>query len=133
MTLIVANLVLALTDTMAGASLFAPERRIFWAIAALVSVVIAAVFTVPMFATLFELARPDAVTLAIGLATALISGGSSAGTRWRIRQGSMSATSRWSGANSTDPFPGEQEAVDAEGHARMKGVGLALWNVDVRK
>jgi Ca2+-transporting ATPase len=70
------NLVMALGDAMsAEGRLFAPHRRVFWAIAAAVAGALALILTVPALAAVFQVARPPAPLLAAALAVAVVSGG----------------------------------------------------------
>lgn len=73
--LVLANLVLALTDAMSGdGSLWAPHRRLFWSIAAALVVLLAFVFSVPEFAAIFRMAAPSPAILALAVTVAIISG-----------------------------------------------------------
>ncbi len=81
LALVFGNLVLTLTDSAATSGLFAPHRRVFWLIAATVALVMSLVFSVPAFASMFEVAPPPPTLLAAALAIALISGGWTASLR----------------------------------------------------
>ncbi|HET6970145.1 MAG TPA: HAD-IC family P-type ATPase [Phenylobacterium sp.] len=74
--LVVGNLVLALANAMSGEGrLLAPHRRIYWLIAAAASLLLAIVLLAPAAAAMFEVVRPDARLLAIGVAVAVVAGG----------------------------------------------------------
>jgi Ca2+-transporting ATPase len=73
--LVLGNLMLALADAMSmEGRLFAPHRRIFWAIASAIAAALAIIFTVPAASAVFEVARPDAALLLLALAVAAVSG-----------------------------------------------------------
>ncbi len=73
--LVLANLVLALTDAASSGQLFAPHRRTFWLIAAAIGGLMTAVLSVPPLASIFRVARPDTLMLGATLAIAIVSGG----------------------------------------------------------
>jgi P-type Ca2+ transporter type 2C len=86
--LVLANLVLALTDAASSGRLFAPHRRIFWAIAGAIAALMTAVLTVPPLAAIFRVARPDTPLLLATVATAVAAGGwLAAATRLRAAIG----------------------------------------------
>jgi len=73
--LVLGNLMLALADAMSmEGRLFAPHRRIFWAIAAAIAVALAVIFTVPAASAVFEVTRPDTALLMLAVAVAAVSG-----------------------------------------------------------
>jgi Ca2+-transporting ATPase len=73
--LVFGNLMLALADAMSmEGRLFAPHRRIFWAIASAIAAALAIIFTVPAASAVFEVAHPDAALLLLALAVAAVSG-----------------------------------------------------------
>ena len=73
--LVLGNLTLALTDAMSGEGrLFAPHRRIFWAIAAGIIAALVVVFTTPAARKVFEVSRPDTPLLLTAFAVALVGG-----------------------------------------------------------
>ncbi|MGE5500311.1 MAG: cation-translocating P-type ATPase [Ignavibacteriales bacterium] len=73
--LVLGNLILALADAMSGEGrLFAPHRRVFWAIAAGIAVALGVVFTLPAARHVFEVARPDAALLLTALGIAVVGG-----------------------------------------------------------
>ena len=70
------NLAMALGDAMSSEGrLFAPHRRVFWAIAAAVGAALGLVLTFPPAAAVFQVARPPAPLLLTALAVAAVSGG----------------------------------------------------------
>jgi len=73
--LVLANLVLALTDAASTGRLFAPHRRAFWTIAIAIAALMTAVLTTPALAAIFRVERPDPLLLGATLATAIVSGG----------------------------------------------------------
>ncbi len=73
--LVVGNLMLALTDSAASGRIFAPHRRVFWAITAGVAVVLAVVFTIEPVSAIFSVERPGAGLLALAVGTGLAGGG----------------------------------------------------------
>jgi Ca2+-transporting ATPase len=73
--LVIGNLGLALADSAGSGRLFAPYRRAYWLIATAIVAVLVGVFSVPAFAAVFGVARPDATLLGAALATAVIAGG----------------------------------------------------------
>ena len=73
--LVLANLVLALTDAASTGRLLAPHRRTFWIIALAIAALMTAVLTAPALADIFRVERPDPLLLAATLATAIVSGG----------------------------------------------------------
>src|SRR5690606_35667018 len=74
-TLVIANLLLALADTMAAdARLFGPHRRLFWYIASAVLLMLIAIYSVPQLAAIFQVQRPDVPTLLLALGVAAVSG-----------------------------------------------------------
>jgi Ca2+-transporting ATPase len=75
-TLVVANLVLALTDAVSvGSPLLAPHRWVYAVIAAAAGALLAAVLAVPMLARVFLMTPPDPELLAVALGVACASGG----------------------------------------------------------
>ena len=75
-TLVVANLVLALTDaTSVGSPLWAPHRWIYGLIASGAAGLLAAVLMVPTFARVFMMTPPDGGLLALAVGVAATSGG----------------------------------------------------------
>ncbi|MBU4061264.1 MAG: cation-translocating P-type ATPase [Alphaproteobacteria bacterium] len=73
--LVVGNLVLALTDSAASGRIFAPHRRVFWAIVAGVAVVLVIVFTIDPVSAIFAVDLPGAGLLAIAVGIGLAGGG----------------------------------------------------------
>jgi P-type Ca2+ transporter type 2C len=73
--LVLANLVLALSDASVGARLFDRRRVVFWLIALAASVVVGAVLYLPAVSEVFRVAAPGPELLAAALATALAAGG----------------------------------------------------------
>ena len=73
--LVIGNLGLALADSAGSGRLFAPYRRAYWLIATAIVAVLVGVFSVPPFAAVFGVARPDATLLGAALATAVIASG----------------------------------------------------------
>jgi len=74
-TLVLANLTLALTDAATTGDLLAPHRRVFWIIALTIVALLAAVISVPPLASIFKVAPPEPLLVAIVLAVAFLSGG----------------------------------------------------------
>jgi Ca2+-transporting ATPase len=72
--LVLGNLSLALADSMTSGGLFARHRRIFWAIAGAVVVILGLVFAIPGAADAFAVAAPDTRLLAAALAVAFAVG-----------------------------------------------------------
>lgn len=99
MTLVLANLVLALADAMStDGSLFAPHRRMFWSIAGVLVAVLATVVSVPALASIFRIAVPGLPVLLAAILIALVSGG------WlRVAETALAAmrNPRASGANAS--------------------------------
>jgi Ca2+-transporting ATPase len=76
LALVLGNLVLALADaSSARGPLFAPHRKIYWAIAALAAGVLALVLTVPTLAEVFKVSAPRPILLALAVGVAVVSGG----------------------------------------------------------
>jgi Ca2+-transporting ATPase len=76
LVLVLGNLVLALADaSSARGPLFAPHRKIYWAIAALAGGVLALILTVPTLAEVFKVSAPHPSLLALAVGAAVISGG----------------------------------------------------------
>ena len=76
LALVLGNLVLALADaSSARGPLFAPHRKIYWAIAALAGGVLALILTVPTLAEVFKVSTPHPYLLALAVGAAVISGG----------------------------------------------------------
>ena len=91
-TLVLANLVLALTDAMSmDGRLFAAHRRIYWAIVAGIGFILLLVFVWPPLAAMFKVASPPTPLLAASIFIALVSGswyGAAERVRmWRERRG----------------------------------------------
>ncbi|MBY0563228.1 MAG: cation-translocating P-type ATPase [Hyphomonadaceae bacterium] len=75
-TLVAANLILALSDTMsAEGRLFAPHRRIYWLIVSLIATLMLLVFVIAPLRAMFGVAAPSTLLLAASLAVAVASGG----------------------------------------------------------
>jgi Ca2+-transporting ATPase len=91
--LVLANLVLALTDAASSGRLFAPHRRTFWTIAVAIAALMTAVLTVPGLAGIFRVARPDTALLLAALGAAALSGGWMAAVA-RLRAGFGAAGTR---------------------------------------
>jgi Ca2+-transporting ATPase len=82
--LVLGNLTLALADSATSGRLFAPHRRTYWIIALAIVAVLALVFSVPAFAAVFKVARPDLRLALVSIAAAGVSGGWIAlAARWR--------------------------------------------------
>ena len=76
LALIVGNLVMALSGaSSSGGRLFAPHRKIYWAIASAAGGILAMVLLVPPLAGVFKVAPPHLPLLAIALVIACVSGG----------------------------------------------------------
>jgi Ca2+-transporting ATPase len=75
LTLAGGNLVLALADGATSGGLFAPHRRVFWAIATGVGAALAAILLAPPLAGLFAMRLPSPEALLLALAAALAAGG----------------------------------------------------------
>ncbi len=73
--LVVGNLVLALTDSAASGRIFAPHRRVYWAITAAVVLLLALVFTIDPVSSIFAVDQPSVSQLAIAVGAGLIGGG----------------------------------------------------------
>jgi Ca2+-transporting ATPase len=75
LTLVAAILTLALVDAMgARGQVFAPHRKAYWVIAALLTLAMTAIFSVPPVAAMFRVDLPDGLILAVAAATAFVSG-----------------------------------------------------------
>jgi P-type Ca2+ transporter type 2C len=72
--LVVGNLVLALTDSAGTGRIFAPHRRIYWAIVIVMAIVLIAVFNVPLLASIFDVSPPDLGLAAIAVVVGLVTG-----------------------------------------------------------
>lgn len=76
LTLIGANMMLALVDAMGGdGRAFAPHRKTYWAIVAALAVAIVLIFAVPRLAQVFRIAPADWNVLGVSLLAAIVSGG----------------------------------------------------------
>jgi Ca2+-transporting ATPase len=75
LTLAGGNLVLALADGATSGGLFAPHRRVFWAIAMGVGAALAAILLAPPLPDLFAMRLPSLGTLLLALTAALAAGG----------------------------------------------------------
>jgi Ca2+-transporting ATPase len=73
--LVVGNLILALTDSASSGRIFAPHRRLYWAIVAAVALVLTLVFTIDPVSAIFAVDMPEAGLLALAVAMGLIGGG----------------------------------------------------------
>lgn len=73
--LVVGVMALALTDSARSAGLFAPHRRIFWAIATAITAVLAAIFAAPPLAAIFDVAPPTPAHLLLALLAGIAGGG----------------------------------------------------------
>ncbi|MFZ4604694.1 MAG: cation-translocating P-type ATPase [Caulobacter sp.] len=95
LALVTGNLVLALADaSTSGARLFAPHRRIYWAIAAAATAAMAVVLGVPVIASVFKVAPSAPPLLALALATGLVAGGWFGVARGLVRRGRWSSPAR---------------------------------------
>ncbi len=104
-TLVLANLVLALADAMStDGSLLAPHRRVFWSIAGALVVLLTAIFTTPALASIFRVAAPSVPILIASMVVATVSG------VWLRVAESARTTRRNSGAS------GAGAAADARHH-----------------
>lgn len=75
MTLVIANLLLALADAMStDGRLLGAHRRVFWFIAGALLVLLALVFAVPEIAAIFRVSPLDPSTLLLSVAVALVGG-----------------------------------------------------------
>jgi Ca2+-transporting ATPase len=73
--LVLCNLTLALTDTMAAdGRFFAPHRRVFWSIAGILAVVLLGIHLIPPLAAIFRVAPLDPLTLLLVVGVALVMG-----------------------------------------------------------
>ena len=87
LALVIGNLALALSDAMSQESgLFAPNRRVYWGIAAAAAALMALVLAVPRAGDLFEVSRPPPAVIGLALAVALLAGGWSAALARRPRR-----------------------------------------------
>jgi len=73
--LVIANLVLALADSAASLRWFAAYRRIFWSIALVVCIALAAILGIPAFGAVFQVAMPDWQVLVAAIGIGIVSGG----------------------------------------------------------
>ncbi|WP_068876098.1 MULTISPECIES: cation-translocating P-type ATPase [unclassified Phenylobacterium] len=73
--LVLANLVLALTDSASSGRIFVPQHRTYWTIAGAVAVAMTAVTVTPFLADMFKVALPGWQAIGVALAAALVSGG----------------------------------------------------------
>lgn len=89
-SLVLANLVLALADAMStDGKVLAPHRNVFWVIAGALVVLLAAAFAIPALASIFRVAPPPLSILAAAIAVAFITGA------WmRVAEGALAAISR---------------------------------------
>jgi P-type Ca2+ transporter type 2C len=84
--LVLGNLALALADSMASGGLVARHRRVFWAIAGGVALVLTLIFAIPGFAQAFAVTLPDTRLLVLALAAPFLIGVWAASLRiWRER------------------------------------------------
>lgn len=75
LALVVANLVLALSDSISpGGKLFARHRLAFWAIALVAVLALAAALEAPWLEAVFRMKQPEPPELVVGLAVGLVSG-----------------------------------------------------------
>ncbi len=75
-TLVAANLILALSDAMsAEGRLFAAHRRIFWLIVSIIAALMLLVFVIAPLREMFGVASPSSTLLAVSVTVALASGG----------------------------------------------------------
>jgi Ca2+-transporting ATPase len=75
MTLVLANLTLALTDAVGGHGRISdPRRRIYWIITGALLLLLALAVLVPPLAAIFRIAPPSIAHLGIAVATALVCG-----------------------------------------------------------
>jgi Ca2+-transporting ATPase len=90
--LVLGNLALALTDSMASGGMFAHHRLVFWAISTAVALILGLVFLVPEISEAFAVALPDVRLFALALATPLVVGLCAAFIRaWRERPAQLTA------------------------------------------
>lgn len=75
LALALGNLVLALTDSAGSWRLFAPHRRIYWAITAFVLSALCVILLVPQASALFAVELPRPAVLALAVAAAVVGGG----------------------------------------------------------
>ena len=73
--LLLGNLTLALADSATSGRLFAPHRRTYWIITAAVVGALILIFSVPAFAGVFKVARPDLRLALVSVTAAGLSGG----------------------------------------------------------
>ncbi|MGA1343272.1 MAG: cation-translocating P-type ATPase [Hyphomonas sp.] len=73
--LVIANLVLALIDSAASGRIFAPHRRIFWAIAASVGLVLLVVFQIGPVREIFAVEQPGFTLMLLAAALGVVGGG----------------------------------------------------------
>ncbi len=87
LTLVIGNLVLALTDaSTSGGRLFAPHRKIYWGIAAIACGALALILYAPVLASVFRVAPPSPALLGLSLAIGLASGAWSGAVRGVARR-----------------------------------------------
>jgi Ca2+-transporting ATPase len=86
-SLTLGNLALALANSISSGDIFAPHRRAYWVIAALIGGALLAVFTAPPLSAMFRVAPPPATLLvpALGLAAAAgaLAAALKGSSRWR--------------------------------------------------
>ena len=73
--LVVGVLVLALTDSARSGRLFAPHRRIFWAITAAIAAMLTLMFAMQPIASIFDVAPPSPEHLLLALLAGTVGGG----------------------------------------------------------
>jgi Ca2+-transporting ATPase len=73
--LVLANLVLALTDSAASGRIFVPQHRTYWTIAGAVAAAMTLVVAVPFLADMFKVALPGWQAIGVAVAAAMVSGG----------------------------------------------------------
>jgi len=73
--LVIANLVLALVDSAASGRIFAPHRRVFWAISASVGLVLLVVFQVGLLREIFAVEQPGFALMLLAAALGGVGGG----------------------------------------------------------
>ncbi len=73
-TLVVGNLVLALTDSASSARVFAPHRWIYWLIVAAVALVLSLILGIPALAVIFRFDAPGLPLLLVSLAVGVVGG-----------------------------------------------------------
>ena len=75
MALALGNLLLALSDVMAGAGRILAPRPAYWAIAGVATSLLAAALLIPVLSAMFQMRLPSASLLGASVAVAILAGG----------------------------------------------------------